>query len=136
MANITLRILLIDDDPSLLNLYREILETAGYDVDTASTAEETLLLLESPVPPALVLVDCCMPHVDGAALIDLLKARHPALLEGVPFIGMSGVGPGGSLTRECEKRVVEFTEKPDDIDSLVELVTRFARPAPASALGE
>jgi CheY-like chemotaxis protein len=65
-------ILIVDDNPVNLKLAGSVLETAGYAVDSATSAEEALLLLETRLPQ-LVLMDIGLPGMDGLTLTQRLK---------------------------------------------------------------
>lgn len=77
-------ILIVDDEPHILNVLQIKLETSGYDVVTAENGEEAIDRIISN-PPDLVITDLSMPFADG---IDLCRAmlkldcgqKTPALL--------------------------------------------------------
>ena len=58
------RVLVVDDDPDILDALSEILEVEGYDVQRARNGREALQRLEQGVPD-LVLLDLMMPVMDG-----------------------------------------------------------------------
>lgn len=59
------RVLVIDDDPDVLDVVRMVLEEDGHLVATASDGQEALLLLQQGDPPHLILLDLRMPGMDG-----------------------------------------------------------------------
>lgn len=69
------RILLVDDDTTLLALYRDVLEEAGYKVFTATHGREALTLLEKQEPD-LALIDVHMPGCTGIELGQILRQHH------------------------------------------------------------
>jgi two-component system, cell cycle response regulator DivK len=66
-------ILVVDDNPQNLKLARVMLRSEGYDVATASDAEEALRMLETS-RPRLILMDLQLPRMDGLELTRQLKA--------------------------------------------------------------
>jgi DNA-binding response OmpR family regulator len=58
------RVLVVDDDPDILDALSEILEVEGYDVQRARNGREALQRLEQSLPD-LVLLDLMMPVMDG-----------------------------------------------------------------------
>ena len=66
------KILIVDDDLYLRELYEEILKDAGYDVETAINGEEGLTKLLSP-SYNLALLDVMMPKLDGVGVLTKLK---------------------------------------------------------------
>ena len=62
--SVTGRVLVVDDDPDILDALSEILEVEGYEVQRARNGREALQRLEQ-APPDLVLLDLMMPVMDG-----------------------------------------------------------------------
>jgi CheY-like chemotaxis protein len=84
------RILVIDDEPFVLDALKRVLATTGVAVIGASTADAGLTAItESPVD--LVIIDVVLPGMDGVAAIKLIRRDHP----GLPIIAISGGGNFG-----------------------------------------
>jgi CheY-like chemotaxis protein len=84
------RILVIDDEPFVLDALKRVLATTGVAVIGASTADAGLTAIaESPVD--LVIIDVILPGMDGVAAIKLIRRDHP----GLPIIAISGGGNFG-----------------------------------------
>jgi DNA-binding response OmpR family regulator len=66
------RILVVDDDPDIRLLLRELLERAGYDVDEAEDGRTALRAFFERTP-ALVILDVTMPDMDGYQVLDRLR---------------------------------------------------------------
>jgi len=77
------RILVIDDEPDLLELVRVGLTQAGYIVETASTGNEALAALRR-APPDLILLDVMLPDLSGTELCSRIRADQR--LAAVPII--------------------------------------------------
>ncbi|GBE36542.1 alkaline phosphatase synthesis transcriptional regulatory protein PhoP [bacterium BMS3Bbin07] len=73
-----MKILIVDDDPSIRMLYKEELEDEGYEVVTASSGEEALRLFEEENPD-LVTLDILMPDMDGIQVLRKMKEKKPRL---------------------------------------------------------
>jgi CheY-like chemotaxis protein len=76
-------ILLVDDDPELLELYTDVLEVMGYQVIQAHDGSEAMELARR-LRPNLIVTDWMMPHVDGVELCKNIL-RDPEL-HGIPLI--------------------------------------------------
>ena len=79
------RLLVVDDDPTLLTLARELLRAEGYAVELAASTDEALELLARE-PVDLVLADLQMPGRGGDELYAEIRARWPALVPRTLFI--------------------------------------------------
>ncbi|MDZ7684743.1 MAG: response regulator [Gammaproteobacteria bacterium] len=80
------RVLVVDDSESILKLVDEQLRMEGFDVATASNANDAVSWCDSNGAPDLLLSDVSMPEVDGPTLHRLLDSRFP----GIPVLFMSG----------------------------------------------
>ncbi len=81
------KILVIDDDPSILTMLKKMLEREGYEVDTACNGSEGLDKIEDS-PPDLLITDIVMPEKEGMELIFHLRRMKPEL----KIIAISGGG--------------------------------------------
>lgn len=72
-----MRILLVDDDEGVRDYTAQVLEDAGYAVETAAQADEAEIFLRSDAPLDLMITDIVMPGRDGAALARLCQQVRP-----------------------------------------------------------
>jgi CheY-like chemotaxis protein len=99
------RILLVDDDDDLRQLFRRCLEAHGlFEVICAASGEEALAL-SARQAPELVLLDLCMPGLDGVATLARLRARPETAL--VPAVLMTAAGGGPIPDRHLWAGVLE-----------------------------
>lgn len=117
-----IRILVVDDDPSIVALLTEALGDAGYEVVAAMGG--AALALARAVRPAVILLDLMMPAMDGAEVSRLLRAD--AATARIPIIAMTATPslrtPGGPMVAD------DRLTKPFDLDRLYTLVARWATP--------
>jgi DNA-binding NarL/FixJ family response regulator len=104
-------ILIIDDQPALLNLLIAAFEPAGFNVLVALQGEMALVLLEQITPDA-ILLDALMPGIDGFETCRLIKQR-PALAL-VPVIFMTGLTERSHIVDGLEAGGVDYVTKPVD----------------------
>jgi YesN/AraC family two-component response regulator len=81
------KILVLDDEPSILLMIKKMLEKAGYEVATASNGREGMELFEKNKPDLLI-TDIIMPEKEGLETIFELRRKHPEL----KIIAISGGG--------------------------------------------
>lgn len=85
------KILIVDDESSIRELFRYVFEDAGYEVMAAKNGREALDIIQDTVPDFMVL-DVSMPEMSGTDFIIELKKqalRKPALKD-IPFVVMTG----------------------------------------------
>lgn len=98
MAN-KIKVLMVDDDKMLLDMYAERLKIAGFDVTAGSNGEECLAKIQQ-VKPDIVLLDIMMPKVNGYDTLASIKS-DPATKD-IPVIILS------ALVRDINKsRAIE-----------------------------
>ncbi len=68
------KILIADDEPEVLSLYKIKLRQAGYNVITATDGAQAIEIAEKELPD-LVLMDMKMPHTDGITALRTLQAN-------------------------------------------------------------
>lgn len=107
------KILLVDDDSSLLRLLTIRLQSEGYDIVTAEDADAAIKAV-SKEPFALVLTDLRMPGKDGLYLLDYLARKKPSL----PIIIMTAHGTISDAVKATEKGALSFITKPIDHQQL------------------
>jgi CheY-like chemotaxis protein len=121
-----LRILLVDDDPILIDAYRRTLSAARpeWRLWTATTGRDAMRLMEQQAVDALV-TDLEMPGVDGIDLLHWVRHYLPA----VARIVVSGVLDGRTLIETRELAHIHLV-KPFPADALVEHIehARLVRP--------
>ncbi len=108
-------ILVVDDEPDIRGLMKEILEDEGFQVSTAENAE-TARHLRREQRPDLILLDIWMPDVDG---ITLLKEWYDSGLTDCPVIMMSGHGTVETAVEATKLGAYDFIEKPLSISKLL-----------------
>lgn len=97
------RILVIDDEPTALDLLRRILKTKGYEVFVAENGEKGVELFQEH-PCDLVITDMVMPVKDGLQTILDLRSYAPDL----PVIAISG---GGTISKERYLAVASYLDR-------------------------
>jgi DNA-binding response OmpR family regulator len=70
------RILIVDDDAAVTDMFARMLRLEGYDVVVALTAESGLREVDAVRPPDAVLLDLRMPLCDGLAFLRWLRAKE------------------------------------------------------------
>ncbi len=113
------RILVVEDHEPLLQAIRMVLERAGYTVVTAADGEEGLKVLER-VQPDLIIADIMMPHMDGYAFYEAVRARPGGLT--IPFIFLTARTTREDILRGKMMGAEDYLTKPFDPEELLVVV--------------
>ncbi|MDB2355882.1 sigma 54-interacting transcriptional regulator [Pseudoalteromonas sp.] len=113
------RVLLVDDDASLLKLLAIRIESKGYQVTTCESGIVALQLLKSHVFDA-VITDLRMDEMDGMTLHRQLQSRYPAL----PVIMMTAHGSIPDAVEATKQGIFAFITKPVDKDELFDSLAK------------
>lgn len=103
------RILLIEDNPEIRENMTEILELAGYEVDSASNGKDGVDLALSQ-RPHIIICDIMMPVLDGYGVLHLIQ-KHPEL-NGVPFIFLTAKSERDEIRKGMESGADDYITKP------------------------
>lgn len=76
--NEPVKILLVDDDKFLVDMYSQKFAGAGYTVEACLSAKEAVKLVQGGFTPKVILFDVTMPDMDGFAFLQALKDEHLA----------------------------------------------------------
>lgn len=106
-------ILVIDDEPAVLEGLREFLEDEGYDVHEAHEGQEGLEVFQA-VEPEVVMTDLRMPGLSGMELISRIKHLDPH----IPIIVVTGYGSLNTAMDAIRLHVFDFITKPIDLGFL------------------
>ena len=123
------KILIVDDDPDILDALAMILESRGYEVVTARDGVEGLANLKAETPDLMIL-DLLMPKMDGFGVLKELKDPRWAKYAQIPILILTSVREEASRRRyELETGLAlgvdDYIEKPMPPDTLLERVGRL-----------
>jgi response regulator NasT len=107
------RVLIVDDDPLLLQFLVQVLSHAGYDTVAASSGKEAIGHIEEREPD-MALLDITMPGMTGLEL-----AQHLNEKTAVPFMFLSAIGDSDSARQAAAYGAVGYVVKPVDAERLM-----------------
>jgi CheY-like chemotaxis protein len=120
------RVLAVDDDPTILRLLQVNLQMEGHDVVTASDGVEALAKARES-RPEVVLLDVMMPGLDGWQVCEQLRADPD--IGDTPVVFVSARAQESDLARGHAVGANAYITKPFDPVELTELVERLAADA-------
>ena len=110
------RVFVVDDDISLRNSLRLLIEAAGWQPETFGSAQEFLAAPRVPTPSCLLL-DFSLPDINGCDLQKLLADRTD-----LPIIFITGHGDVPMVSRAMKAGAVDFFTKPFVTDVLLNVI--------------
>ncbi len=116
------KILLVDDDESLLKLLTIRLMANSYEVTTASSASQALGELQQ-LQFDVVLTDLRMDDIDGMQLAEQIHIHYPSL----PVVMMTAHGSIPDAVKATKQGVFAFLTKPIDKDELIDTLAKAVR---------
>jgi CheY-like chemotaxis protein len=130
-------VLVAEDNPRILELWKEALTEAGYRVLAARNGRDALTLMRAIVPHCIIL-DLRMPEISGAELLTLTRGAPPR--QKTPIIVVSGfLDEHAEVLRTTRFNVVTQLKKPvtpTDIVRAVEAALATPPPGPAAQNGD
>jgi DNA-binding response OmpR family regulator len=125
------KILVVDDDPDILDAVAMILESQGYTVVTAHDGIEGLATLKAENPDLMIL-DLLMPKMDGFAVCKELQDPRWSKYKDIPILILTSVREDASRRRYeletgLELDVDDYVEKPMSPDILLERVNMLIK---------
>lgn len=107
-------ILIVDDEPSIVQSLKGLLSDEGFDVMTAPNGYEALKIIESDSPD-LVLLDIWMPGMDGIETLKEIKSNNPY----IQVIIITGHGNVETAVKATKLGAFDLIEKPLSIDKVI-----------------
>ena len=125
------KILVVDDDPDILDAVALILESQGYEVVTARDGIEGLANLKAEQPDLMIL-DLMMPKMDGFAVCKELQDPRWSKYRDIPILILTSVREEASRRRYeletgLELDVDDYVEKPMSPDVLLKRVSTLMK---------
>ena len=107
-------LLVVDDEPQILQMISGILRDEGFEVITAPDGEAALKLVGEEAPD-LVLLDIALPGLDGLEVLQELKRHYPFL----PVVIISAYGSVENAVKATRLGAYDFIEKPPHADKIL-----------------
>jgi CheY-like chemotaxis protein len=119
-------VMVVDDDPDILEIVELVLRRQGLSVATARDGAEALSLLrDDALAPCLILLDLMMPGMNGFQMLQALEAD--AALKDIPVVVVTGAGV--LVERRRDEIAGPVIRKPFELPELMSAVRRHCPPA-------
>jgi len=111
------RIIIVDDDDSVLVTIARILELEGYAVETAKTGQEAIKK-SNLASYNLAIIDLRLPDMNGADLLTAMRKTTPRMVK----IMLTGYPPSEDRTETIKENADDYLVKPVEIEKLLRIV--------------
>jgi CheY-like chemotaxis protein len=115
-------VLVVDDDPDILDAISFVLDSEGYRSETAANGSDALARIREGKPPCLILLDLMMPVMNGWEF-RATQLEDPALSH-IPVVPMTGLG---RVAQTASLNAPGVLEKPIDLEKLLATVVRYCQ---------
>jgi CheY-like chemotaxis protein len=118
---VSIRILVVEDEPDSREFLSTLLKLEGYTVVTANDGLEGIEKVETDHPD-IILSDICMPNMDGIDMVRTLRKspKHKR----IPIVMLSAFG-SGNLTSAINAGANEAMRKPVHAELLLQYITKW-----------
>lgn len=117
-------ILIVEDNPANLKLVKVLLNAEGYEVHTATNAEEALTLLKT-LQPRIILMDIQLPKMDGLELTRQLKADPK--YKDIRIIALTAYAMKNDEEKALAAGCDGYIAKPIDVTTLAKTIESYLR---------
>ena len=101
-------ILLVEDDPFLVEMYMNKFEEAGYEIDVASNGNKAIEQIKAK-HPVIVLMDVVMPGLDGFEVLKLIKSDETT--KSIPVIMLTNLGQKEDVDKAMNLGAADYLVK-------------------------
>jgi CheY-like chemotaxis protein len=116
------QILIVDDNLINLKLIRVLLSLDGYEIKTATNAQEVFDVLEN-FHPQVILMDIQLPGVDGLEITKRIKADNK--MKDVVIIGLTAYAMKGDKEKILAAGCDDYISKPIDTEKLPGIIKKY-----------
>ncbi len=118
------KVMIIDDDSFLLEMYSKKFSKAGYDVKIVNSTDLALKVLRDGYAPDIMLVDIVMPGMDGLELVSKIKTEN--LAPTATVIMLTNQSSSGDVSRaqkiKVDGYIIKATSIPSDVLTQMEQI--------------
>jgi len=103
------KILIVEDDAFLADIYKTKLESEGFKVTVAGDGEKGLKMIQTKNPD-LVLLDILLPKLDGFAILEIVKAPNSEV-KNIPIILLTNLGQNDEVQKGIKSGAADYLIK-------------------------
>ncbi|MBI1799786.1 MAG: response regulator [Candidatus Eisenbacteria bacterium] len=113
------RLLVVDDEPAVVEVFEEFLRLQGYQISTASSGEDAVRMIPNLLPD-IILTDINLPGLSGLEVMRFAKTVDPE----VGVIVVTGHASASNAIEALRQGAFNYIQKPFDLDEIHEVVER------------
>jgi len=118
------KVLLVEDNPLNMELIIEILQSQGFNVDTAADGEKAVLMADKSTYD-IILMDIALPGIDGVETSKKIKCKPQ--YKSVPFVALTAFAMAGDKERLLNAGFDEYVSKPLEVHEFVKKMEKYRK---------
>ena len=118
------KIMVVDDEPDILESVTLLLKTEGYDVIAAVNGVDCFKKLDGGVKPDLILIDFFMPSMSGREAVEKIRQNPKTKNLKIAFLTVAEFKEKGIKILD-KLNIVEYIQKPIDIDNFSKRIKKI-----------
>jgi len=115
------RILIADDDETVLISLKKLLVISGFEVNAITSSKDIMAIVKS-FKPHLILLDLLIPDLGGLEICDILNKDTQT--QGIPIIILSGLGDYADIKKAYQLGVIGYITKPYEFPRLLKEIQK------------
>ncbi|CAA7197556.1 Polar-differentiation response regulator DivK [Chryseobacterium potabilaquae] len=118
------KVLIVDDDPLNIFALKLTLKAYGYLIESCTTGQESIQLLQNKGGIDVVLMDMMMPEMDGYEAIRII--RNDTLINKIPVIAVTAQAMPEDRQKCLDAGAQDYVSKPIDMDQLIMAIEKYS----------
>lgn len=111
------KVLIVDDDPRNIFALKITLKARGYQIESCTSAQEAISLMQNDPQINIVLMDMMMPEMDGYEALKII--RNTPTIAKIPVIAVTAQAMQGDREKCIESGADDYVSKPINVDKLL-----------------
>lgn len=119
------KVLIVDDDPRNIFALKITLKARSYRIESCTSAQEAILMIENDPEIGIVLMDMMMPEMDGYEALKIIR-NIPSETGRIPVIAVTAQAMQGDREKCLEAGANDYISKPINVDQLLIAIEKLS----------
>jgi CheY-like chemotaxis protein len=119
------KVLIVDDDPRNIFALKITLKARNYQIESSTSAQEAILMIENDPEIGIVLMDMMMPEMDGYEALKIIR-NMPSGNNKIPVVAVTAQAMQGDREKCLEAGADDYISKPINVDQLLNAIEKLS----------